>query len=83
MKCCFLQVKRTSEYDVRVIHLVRDPRPLVRSRASSGFGTIDGITRHPEGRKYTDEVKYGSIGIKFRNNQYFIKPIEWLHLFSI
>ena len=41
--------------DVRVVHLVRDARPLVQARSSADYGTVDGFHQHPaEG--YTDEV---------------------------
>ena len=38
-----MQVKDVENYDIRVIQLVRDPRPLLRSRSRGGFGSIDGI----------------------------------------
>ena len=42
-------------YDIRVIHLVRDPRPLVNSRKAGWFGSLDGIHQHPK-EGYTEEV---------------------------
>ena len=44
-----------SVFNVKVVHLVRDARPLIMSRSSGGFGTLDGI--HPRGDKYTEQVK--------------------------
>ena len=35
-------MKDTDHYDVRVIHLVRDPRPLLKSRSKGMFGSLDG-----------------------------------------
>lgn len=43
--------------DVRVVHLVRDARPLVQARSSSDYGTVDGFHKHPT-LGYTDEVKW-------------------------
>ena len=45
-------IMENPDYDVRVIHLVRDPRPLVKSRSKAAFGTIDGFHSHT---KYTLE----------------------------
>merc|ERR1719232_383867 len=45
-------MKNTPHYDVRVIHLVRDPRPLLQSRSKPGFGSLDGVHRRND---YTEE----------------------------
>jgi len=41
--------------DVRVVHLVRDARPLVQARSTAGYGTIDGFHQHPADG-YSDEM---------------------------
>ncbi|KAL5248145.1 hypothetical protein ACHWQZ_G017355 [Mnemiopsis leidyi] len=45
----------TAHYDVRVIHLVRDPRPLLKSRNKYGFGSLDGLHRHGD---YNDQQSF-------------------------
>ena len=68
-------MKDTAHYDVRVIHLVRDPRPLLKSRSKPGFGSLDGTHKTKD---YSEEVLTIEVE-NYRHRSFFVYPVLLLN----